>query len=239
MDTYAYSEHNGLFHPFSCERDIIRREAILKQIQQIVQEKYRATLELRRAMLASAMPQIVATGQAMAHAFVGGATLFAFGNGGSAMSAQDLATDLLHPPFAHWRPLPALALHDSAVITAIGNSAGIEQIFARQIMTSGRPGDIALAISTSGNSQNVLLALEQARQQEMLTVGLVGHDGGTIAHAQALDFCLYVPCHDSLRVQEVQTTIYHTLLEVVHALLEPYEQDGIQRRVALRKEFVR
>jgi D-sedoheptulose 7-phosphate isomerase len=233
------AEYNRLFYPSLFEGDKASIDTVLEQVKHATREKCRTIVELRRVLLASAAPQIVATGQALARAFAEGATLCAFGNGGSATDAQDLVMDLLNPPFAHWRPLPALAFNDNAVITAVGNDAGIENIFARQIIAFGRPGDIALAFSTSGNSSNLLAALEQAKKQGMLTIGLAGYDGGKMLRSQAVDFCLFAPSDHIPRIQEAQATIYHTLLELVHALLEPYEKEGASDRVALRKEFVR
>src|SRR5207247_9396161 len=115
--------------------------------------------------------QIIATGQAMARAFANGATLLAFGNGGSATDAQDLVAELLNPPFPDWSPLPAIALtNDIAVVTAVANDVGFDNVYARQVIAFGRRGDIAVGISTSGNSTNILMALEQARKQGLLTI---------------------------------------------------------------------
>ena len=220
MENDTSTAYNQLFYPFLFEGGQTSIDVVLEQVRHSTREKCREVVELRRTLLASAAPQIIAAGQALARAFARQATLFAFGNGGSATDAQDLVTDLLNPPFPHWRPLPALALQESAVITAVGNDVGIENIFARQIIAFGRSGDIALAFSTSGNSSNLLAALEQAKRQDMLTIGLAGYDGGKMLRSPALDFCLSVPSDHIPRIQEVQATIYHTLLEVVHACVE-------------------
>ena len=109
----------------------------------------------------------------MARAFAAGATLLAFGNGGSATDAQDLVADFMSPPYPDWKPLPALSLtNDVAVVTAVGNDVGFANVFARQVIAFGRSGDIAFGISTSGNSPNIVQALEQAKKQQMLTVTL-------------------------------------------------------------------
>lgn len=219
-ENIAGSEYDKLFYPFLFEGGTASLKEVLERIRHSTGEKCRAVMELRRSTLASMTGEIVAAGQALARAFAHGATLFAFGNGGSATDAQDLVTDLLNPPFAHWRPLPALALtNDVAVITAVGNDVGFDNIFARQVIAFSRPGDVALAISTSGNSANLLLALEQAKKQGLLTIGLVGYDGGKMLHSQALDFCLVVASDHIPRIQEVQATIYHTLLDITHTLL--------------------
>src|SRR5207302_11054585 len=162
---------------------------------------------------------IVAAGERMARALANGATLLAFGNGGSTTDAQDFVTELINPPFPAWSPLPAIALtNDIAVITGVGNDVGFDNIYARQVIAFGRPGDIALGISTSGNSTNVLLALEQAKKQGLLTVALAGYDGGKLARSKAVDFCLTVPSTNIPRIQEAQATLYHALVELVHSL---------------------
>jgi D-sedoheptulose 7-phosphate isomerase len=171
--------------------------------------------------LESSGTQIVAAGQAMARAFARGATLLAFGNGGSTTDAQDMVTELINPPFPDWPPLPAIALtNDIAVVTAVGNDVGFDNVFARQVIAYGRRGDIAFGISTSGNSTNVLVALEQAKKQGLLTVGLAGYDGGKMKHSRAVDFCIVSHSDHIPRIQEAQATVYHALLEVIYTLLK-------------------
>ncbi len=117
------------------------------------------------------------------------------------------------------RPLPAISLTgDIAVVTAVANDVGADNIFARQVIAFGRPGDIALGISTSGNSANVLAALEQAKKQGMLTVALAGYDGGKVARSPAVDFCIVAVSDHIPRIQEAQATAYHALLEVIWAV---------------------
>jgi len=214
------SEYDRLFYPFLFAGGKANPEEVLVQVRHSTIEKCREIVALRRAELTASRDLIVTTGQAMAAAFARGATLFAFGNGGSATDAQDMVTDLVNPPRCEWYPLPALSLtNDIAVVTAVGNDVGYENVFTRQIIAFGRPGDIAVGISTSGNSANVLQALEQAKKQELLTVGLVGNEGGKMARSPALDFCILSPCDHIPRIQEGQATIYHCLLEIVHTHL--------------------
>ena len=229
MKDTAGSEYDKLFYPFLFEGGAARDEEVLSLVRHSTREKCREVMELRRNVLTGMAEQIVAAGQAMAQAIAGGATLLAFGNGGSATDAQDIVTDLLSPPFSNWRPLPAFALTgDVAVITAVGNDVGFDNIFARQVIAFGRPGDIALAISTSGNSNNLLVALEQAKRQGLLTVGLVGYDGGKMLRSRAVDFCLVSSSDHIPRIQEAQATIYHTLLEIIHALLNGSSLESIE-----------
>jgi D-sedoheptulose 7-phosphate isomerase len=220
------SEYDRLFYPFLFEGGKASIEDVLAQVRHSTVEKCHEVIELRRATLETAAAQIVVAGQAMARAFADGATLLAFGNGGSATDAQDLVTELLNPPFAHWSPLPAIALtNDIAVVTAVGNDVGFDNVFARQVIAFGRKGDIAVGISTSGNSANVLVALEQARKQGLLTIGLAGYDGGKMAHSRAVDLCIKVPSDHIPRIQEGQATVYHALLEVMHTLLNGQKRE--------------
>lgn len=223
MTGHPGSEYDRLFYPFLFEGGQVKLEDVLEQVRHSTLEKCREVIELRHATLARCQDEIVAAGQAMAKVFANGATLFAFGNGGSATDAQDLVADLLDPPFRGWRSLPAMSLtNEMAVISAVANDVGFDNIFTRQIIAFGKPGDIAFGFSTSGNSKNVLVAFEQARKQGMLTVGLAGYDGGKMARAgsaEAADYCITAPSDHIPRIQEGQATVYHALLEVVQAEL--------------------
>lgn len=220
-ENVAYEQ---LFYPFLFAGGMASAEEVLAQVRYSIAEKCREIVALRRATMAQSGIQIVAAAQAMARAFARGATLLAFGNGGSATDAQDLVCDLMQPPFAGAKPLPALALtNESAVLTALGNDVGFDTIFARQVIAFGRTGDIAVGISTSGNSPNMLRTFEQAHKQGLLTIGLVGYDGGKLARSPALDLCLIAPGEYVPRIQEAQATIYHALLELVFTLLREGE----------------
>ncbi|MBK8901659.1 MAG: SIS domain-containing protein [Anaerolineaceae bacterium] len=216
------SEYDRLFYPFLFEGGQVSLDEVLAQVRHSTLEKCRDIIGLRRATLARHQADIVAAGQAMAQAFAAGGTLFAFGNGGSATDVQDIVADLLAPEVPGWRSLPALALTDDvAVVTAVANDVGFANVFTRQIIAFGQPGDIALGFSTSGTSKNVLAALEQAKKQGMLTIGLAGYDGGQMAQMTAVDFCLVCPSDHIPRIQEAQATVYHALLEVVQVILSP------------------
>jgi D-sedoheptulose 7-phosphate isomerase len=219
------SEYDRLFYPFLFEGGKASIEDVLAQVRHSTLEKCREVISLRQATRNHSGKQIVAAGKAMAQAFVNGATLLAFGNGGSTTDVQDFVTELINPPFPSWSSLPAIALtNDIAVITAVGNDVGIDNIYTRQVIAFGRPGDIALAISTSGNSTNVLVALEQAKKQGLLTVALAGYDGGKAMRSSAVDYCILSPSDHIPRIQEAQATAYHALLEVIHALTGAIEQ---------------
>lgn len=232
MSNQEGSEYDRLFYPFLFEGGAASVEDVLAQVRRSTLEKCAEVVALRRRTFEAYGERIVAAGSAMARAFAGGqaerasgapssgATLFAFGNGGSATDAQDLVAELTNPPWPDVRPVPAIALtNDIAVVTAVGNDVGFDHVFARQVIAFGRPGDIAVGFSTSGNSTNVLLALEQARKQGLLTVGIAGYDGGKMAHSPALDYCIVAQSEHIPRIQEAQATVYHALLTVVFALL--------------------
>jgi D-sedoheptulose 7-phosphate isomerase len=214
------SEYDRLFYPYLFEGGKASAGEVLLHVQHSTLEKCREVIALRRATLEQSGKQIIDAGKAMAQAFAAGATLLAFGNGGSTTDAQDLVSELITSPFPGGPSLPAIALtNDCAVITAVGNDVGFDTIFARQVIAFGRRGDIAFGISTSGNSANILLAFEQAKKQGLLTIGLTGYDGGKMARSAALDFCIVSPGDHIPRIQEAQATTYHALLEIVQTLL--------------------
>ena len=137
-----------------------------------------------------------------------------FGNGGSAADAQHIAAELVGRFKRERRPIPAIALTtDTSILTAIGNDYGFDQIFSRQIRALGRKGDVAIAISTSGNSANVLLAADAAREMELITVGLTGGDGGNLG--AKVQYHLNVPHAAPARVQEVHIMVGHILCDLV------------------------
>ncbi len=151
---------------------------------------------------------------------LGGGRLFAFGNGGSSTDAQAVATTFLHPR-PGGRPLPALSLTDDvAVVTALANDVGFDVVFARQLAAFGRPGDIAVGLSTSGNSDNLVRAFEEASRRGLLTIGLAGYQGGKMAELDTIDYLFVVPSSSVHRIQEAQTTVYHVLWELTQVALE-------------------
>src|SRR5581483_4007159 len=145
--------------------------------------------------------------------------LLAFGNGGSATDAQQLATLFLHPP-GERPPLPAFGLaNDTSVVTALCNDIGPEVMFARQIAAFGTRDDIAVGLSTSGNSENLLRALGEASRRGLLTVGLAGYEGGKMAELDGIDYLFVAPSASVHRIQEAQTTMYQVLWELTVAVL--------------------
>ena len=140
-----------------------------------------------------------------------GGKLILFGNGGSATDANDWALDCVLPP-PGFQPVPAVSLSmEPANITAVANDVGTELIFLRQLIAQARPEDVAIGISTSGGSRNIVMALEEARKRKLLTVALLGYDGGEIRRRGLADFALVVPCDYIPRIQEVQASVYHEI----------------------------
>lgn len=149
----------------------------------------------------------------------GGKVIF-FGNGGSAQDAGHLAAELMGR-FAFDRPgLAAISLPDAtAAMTAIGNDYSYDEVFARQVLAAGRPGDVVVGLTTSGNSPNVVRALEVAGQAGMTTVTLTGAHGGEVADVAKI--CIRVPSHDTGRIQEACLHLGHSICEMVEAALFP------------------
>jgi len=171
------------------------------------------------AGLAQASEAIALTCHAMAGRFRSGGRLFSFGNGGAATDAQHIAVEFVHPVIVGKPALPALALTgDVATLTGIGAGSGFDEIFAHQLQYFARPGDIALGISADGRCRNVLHALREARRLGLLTVALLGGDGGLMA--EDADHAIVVRSDDPLVVKEVHVTAYHLLWELTHVFLE-------------------
>lgn len=140
------------------------------------------------------------------------------GNGGSAADAQHIAAELTGRFLLERQPFRALALHvNTSSLTAIGNDYGYEHVFARELSAHGRPGDVLMAISTSGNSRNILRAIEAARKTNVSVIGLTGGSGGQMQNA--CDLCLCVPSKSTARIQEMHITIGHAICELLEERL--------------------
>ena len=165
----------------------------------------------------------------MAARFASGGRLLAFGNGGSATDAQQLATLFLYPGGIA-RPLPALSLaSDASVLTALSNDIGVDVVFARQIAAFGGKADIAVGMSTSGNSDNLLRAFDEASRRGMLTIGIAGYSGGKMAELDSIDYLFVAPSASVHRIQEAQTTMYNVLWELCQAAARRQPVSGAER----------
>ncbi len=194
-------------------------EEVIRELARAPLEKSAESNRLRRQLLDEYAEVILSAAQRMADAFRRGGRLLALGNGGSATSAADMVTELMVPP-AGVQPLPGLCLtNDIAVVTGVSNDVGFDDVFVRQIIALARPDDVVVAVSTSGNSENVVRGLREARRRGLRTIAICGHDGGRMAREHCADHCFIVRSSSVHRVQEVQMTLYHVLTELVQRAL--------------------
>ncbi|MBS1788618.1 MAG: D-sedoheptulose 7-phosphate isomerase [Acidobacteria bacterium] len=178
------------------------------------------SLEAKRRFFEHSAADVARAAEMIIAAMRAGGKLLIFGNGGSAADAQHIAAELAFKMGRERQALPAIALTtDTSLLTAISNDRHFDYVFARQIQAIGRKGDVALAISTSGNSSNVLQAVEQARAMEISTIGLLGGAGGRMA--ELVDLPLIVPHHDTPRIQEVHIAIGHIICQLIEDELCP------------------
>lgn len=178
-------------------------------------QDHRALFELLERDLA---PAIADLARLTADALAAGSKLLIMGNGGSAADSQHFAAEIVGRFKMERRGLPAIALTtDTSILTAIGNDYGFDAIFSRQVEALADPDDVVIGFSTSGNSPNVLKALNLARERGCRTVGLLGRDGGSIK--SACDLPLVVPSADTPRIQEAHITIIHIVCDLVEKKL--------------------
>lgn len=209
---------SSFLYPWLAEAET-DKDSVIKEVSNSVLQKSEDVIAMRNASMDPA--GMVETAQLIADRVKAGGKILIFGNGGSATDAQDFCVDLVAPSSVgiRRRPVPAISLtNDAAVVTAVGNDVGFDNIYARQVIAYGNRGDVAVAISTSGGSRNVLAAIEEARRRGLMTVGLAGYGGGRLAdmcdrsHVISAD---YIP-----RIQEAQAPQYHVLCDLLGALLE-------------------
>jgi D-sedoheptulose 7-phosphate isomerase len=191
---------------------------IVEDVAASIQMKVRDDTSLRIRLAKEQSEQISATALAIHERLAHGGKLILFGNGGSATDANDWAMDCVLPP-AGYQPIPAISLSmEPANITALANDVGTEVIFLRQLLAQAQPQDVAIGISTSGGSRNIVMALEEARKRKLLTVALLGNDGGEIYRRQLVDHPIIVRSDYIPRIQEVQASAYHVLQETLEVL---------------------
>jgi D-sedoheptulose 7-phosphate isomerase len=192
--------------------------SIIQEIAASIVMKVENDGQLRTHVAKEQAEQIGATAQAIEQRVQRGGKLILFGNGGSATDANDWAIDCVAPP-PGYRPVPAVSLSmEPANITAVANDVGTEVIFLRQLIAQAQPEDVAIGISTSGGSRNIIMALEEARKRGLLTVALLGYDGGEIKRRGLADLPIVVHCDYIPRIQEVQASIYHIIREMQEVL---------------------
>ena len=195
-------------------------QSVVNEVAASIRMKVADDAILRAQVAASQAEALSAATFAILQRLDRGGKLILFGNGGSATDANDFALDCVDPP-AGYRPVPAISLAlEPANITALSNDVGVEVVFLRQLIAHAKPQDVAVAISTSGGSRNIIAALEEARRRGLLTVGLLGYDGGEIVRRNLADHPIVVSSTYIPRIQEVQASLYHALrdaLEYSHA----------------------
>jgi D-sedoheptulose 7-phosphate isomerase len=205
---------SGFLYPFLGERrgDL---KPVVEDVARSVRMKADEVAELRAQTLTEGRGELAAAAAAIRAAFEQGATVLAFGNGGSATDAADVVADLAAAPQG-WPARRAIDLAaDGAILSALANDIGAEVLFARQVIAYGRRGDVAFAISTSGNSADIVEALAEARRRGLLTVALVGYDGGRVAAEGLADHVVVTRSEHIPRIQEAQASAYHVLRELV------------------------
>lgn len=197
-----------------------RDHAAMNEMEDKIRAQAAASFDAKRQFFATSTTAVAQAAQMIIAALRAGGKLLVFGNGGSAADAQHIAAELAFKMGRERAALPALALTtDTSLLTAISNDRSFDFVFARQLQALGRAGDVALAISTSGNSPNVIAAVQQARAQEIKTIGLVGASGGQVA--ALVDLPLIVAHRDTPRIQEVHITIGHIICQLIEDELCP------------------
>jgi D-sedoheptulose 7-phosphate isomerase len=203
----------GFLYPFLGQQKQGTAEA-MREVASSILMKVNDDARLRARVAREESEQIGNASIAISSSVERGGKLILFGNGGSATDANDWAIDCVSPP-PGYRPVPAVSLAlEPANISAIANDVGMEAVFLRQLIAHARPNDVAIAISTSGGSQNIVMALEEARKRGMLTVALLGYGGGEIARRDLADWPIVVHSDSIPRIQEVQASVYHVMREM-------------------------
>jgi D-sedoheptulose 7-phosphate isomerase len=176
------------------------------------------SVEMKQRFFEQYAESIAAMAQDMAERFRDGRKLLVMGNGGSLCDALHFCVEFTHPIVEKRRAFPVLPLMtDICTMTAIGNDVDYARVFVNQLQLLGQPGDMALAVSTSGKSPNLIYALEAARQRQMLTLAWLGKDGGRLA--EIADYSFIVPSYSIHRIQEVHATLVHVAWDLIHIAL--------------------
>jgi len=198
---------------------------MLVNSKDVLQAHFEESLAVKQAALETVLPAIAQASESMVECLRGGHKILTCGNGGSAGDAQHFSSELLNRFEMERPPLPAIALTtDSSTLTAIANDYSYEDVFSKQIKALGMAGDVLLAISTSGNSANVVRAIDAAQDRGMTVVALTGRDGGEMAPAMAAtDTEIRVPATRTARIQEVHLLIIHCLCDLIDRSLFPVD----------------
>jgi D-sedoheptulose 7-phosphate isomerase len=183
-------------------------------MENIIQKRFKECGEVRARFLKENLPKFLESINLISQAFERGNKLLLFGNGGSAADAQHIAAEFVNRYIIDRPPLPAIALTtDTSILTSVSNDLAFQEIFAKQVKALGKDGDVAIGLSTSGNSPNVIKAFEVAREMGIKTVALVGNEGGMLA--KIADIAMIVPSSSTPRIQETHILVAHILCEMV------------------------
>jgi D-sedoheptulose 7-phosphate isomerase len=220
----AAEDFSRAFYPFLHEQTAGQSQDLMAQMRFSLIQKARESVEVKSAFFEANADAILASSLALAKAFYHGRKLLVCGNGGSATDAQHVAVEFMHPITVGRKALPAICLaNDMAMVTAVANDVGFDDVFTRQIIALGSEGDVLLGISTSGNSDNLVHAFETARRMRLVTIGFAGDDGGKMQDMNGrglLDFCLTVQTSSIHRIQETHVALYHVMWDMVHTFLQ-------------------
>jgi phosphoheptose isomerase len=183
-------------------------------MQKIIAEHLEASIAAKRRVITELLPTIESAGRILVDAVLKGKKVLFFGNGGSASDAQHLAAEFVGRYETERRALPAIALTtDTSILTAVANDYSFDKIFARQVEALGQAGDVAVGISTSGNSKNVNLAIQAAKARGMKTIGLAGRNGGELG--KLADIAIVIPVERTAHIQECHIAIGHALCRLI------------------------
>ena len=196
------------------------KQSAMADLEALVAARFEQSMTVPETFFTAEAGRIAEACWSMARRFHQGGRLLAFGNGAWATDAQHVSVEFVHPVIVGKRALPALALtNDSATLSGLMAGGDTEMPFARQLKVLARPQDIAMGFSSDGNDTNVLAALNLAKRKHLLTLALIGGDGGLMREAET-EFCFVVQSHDPLVIQETHETLYHVLWELVHVFFE-------------------
>lgn len=221
--TKPIDDFSQAFYPFLHERSAQPQE-LMNDLRFSLLEKVRESVEVKQRFFEENKDSILEAALALARAYKKGRKLLVCGNGGSATDAQHIAVEFMHPITVGRKALPAICLNnDMAMVTAVANDVSFADVFVRQIIALGNEGDVLIAISTSGNSENLLHAFQTAQRMGLTTIGFAGDEGGKMEEMKAqglIDFCFTVPTSSIHRIQESHVTLYHIMWDLVHEFLQ-------------------
>jgi D-sedoheptulose 7-phosphate isomerase len=221
--TKAIEDFSGSFYPF-LHKTGEARDGLMEELGFSLLEKARESIEVKKRFFDQNREGILNASLALARAFHNGSKLLVCGNGGSATDAQHVAVEFMHPITVGRRALPAICLNsDMAMVTAVANDVSFADVFVRQLIALAKPGDVLIAISTSGNSENLLHAFKTARSIGLTSIGFAGDEGGRMEEMRQqglIEYCFTVPTSSIHRIQESHVTLYHIVWDMVHEFLQ-------------------